>query len=201
MLLYIDNSFSSADASSLGALEGLTDFCNLVNESMTILTCNLLRSEAWLAHREQLDASRTLAHYEFARQEAGSTQPLVILTSLDLTGRLNDQYLNFVFGTGSTSVCLVSTYRFGQGELTSAEARLCNRLITMHELGHVWSLVPAGTARSEQRTGLYTGHCTNLCTMQQVVSVAEAFRLSVLLQRAGHDFCDACRTQLTNSGS
>lgn len=195
MLLLVDRSFSGT-GDNLGALDGCIDFANIIGESYDILTINILGPgvAAGLAN-DQFDAARILDAYEPTRRITNDR--MVILTSLDLTAHTGSQWLNFIFGLSRTGEsCITSTYRFAAAELRPDLARQANRLIAMHELGHVWGLVPDDSPRADGRSGIYTGHCTARCTMQQVVSVHEATALAAEL--SNESFCTDCRHYLTS---
>jgi predicted Zn-dependent protease len=194
MKLIVDDNFEISGA-NLGSLEGCDYFAKLVGESIDIQTFDLRdpRYEAQVGvGRGQYDAARILDCFE--EYQFPSSDRMMILTSLDITAYANRQWLNFVFGMSTRSTaCIISTFRF-QG-LPSNLALDANRLIAIHELGHIWGLVPENTARSDSRSGLYTGHCTARCAMRQVMSVDEAVRLSTEL--GSDSFCVECHNHLT----
>lgn len=194
MLLLVDSSFSSTGA-DLGSLEGCIDFAKLVDEPYDIKSCSLQDPNvaAGLGNG-QFDATRILDAFELYRQQA--QRRMMILTSLDLTAYAGNQWLNFVFGLSyNGTVCVTSTYRFTQA-LPTEIAQAANRLITMHELGHVWDLVPENSMRSDRRSGMFTGHCTATCAMRQVVSVKEVVDLATELGTIS--FCADCHNHLTS---
>lgn len=194
MLILVDRSYSGT-GDDLGALDGFSDFAKIVGEDYNIVTCNI-QSPSIGAEIDsfQFDASRILEAYEPTRRISGDR--MIILTSLDLTAYAEGQRMNFIFGLSRTGEsCITSTYRFAASGLPSDQVRRANRLITMHELGHVWGLVPDHSPHSDSRRGIYTGHCTARCTMRQVVSVAEAVALAAEL--GGDSFCTSCLDYLT----
>lgn len=192
MKLIVDDNFEISGA-NLGSLEGCDYFAKLVGESINIQTFDL-RDPRYEAHvgRGQYDAARILDCFE--EYQSPSSDRMMILTSLDITAYADRQWLNFIFGMGTRSTaCIASTFRF-QG-LPLNVALGANRLIVMHELGHIWGLVPEDTARSDSRSGLYTGHCTARCAMRQVMSVDEAVLLATEL--GSDSFCAECHDYLT----
>lgn len=194
MLLLVDRNYSGT-GDDLGSLDGFSDFAKIVGEDYDILTINILGPgvAAGLSDN-QFDASRILDAYEPTRRISG--ERMVILTSLDLTAHAEGQKLNFIFGSSQTGTsCITSTYRFAASGLPSDQVRRANRLITMHELGHVWGLVPNHSPHSDSRRGIYSGHCTARCTMRQVISVQEAVALAAEL--GSESFCTSCLHYLT----
>lgn len=187
MRLLVDESFANT-GDSLGALDGCMDFAKTVDEPYSIQTCDIRAVAGSRLDKNQFDASHVLSAYEPSRSEIG--EPVAIITSLDLNARADGgEWLNFIFGLSWPEMsCITSTYRF--------DHRDANRLITMHELGHVWGLVANYSPSADKRSGLYTGHCTNICTMRQVMSVAEAAELAARL--GSRSFCENCRHHLTS---
>jgi predicted Zn-dependent protease len=85
----------------------------------------------------------------------------VLLTHQDVYA----EGLNYMLGSSLVGLgCVMSTHRFMElGNIhTQAE---CFQTMTMHELGHVFGLVPKGrTVNVEESLGK---HCTNECLMRQ----------------------------------
>lgn len=87
---------------------------------------------------------------------------------------------------------VISTSRFRT--LPPQQAYDCIVTETMHEVGHVFGLVPATrTTNVEMSLGL---HCTNRCTMRQGLQVPHDWQAITADRLAGHEFCDACQHDL-----
>lgn len=76
---------------------------------------------------------------------------------------------NFVFGLTSKGIgSLVSTYRFK--ELDDKVRYDCIKTAVMHELGHLFGLVPETRSSVNESLGI---HCNNICIMRQGLSIDE----------------------------
>lgn len=100
---------------------------------------------------------------------------------------------NFVIGLAGEGIgTVVSTKRF---EALSPEVqRECIVTETMHELGHVFGLIPATRTKDvESSLGL---HCTNRCIMRQGLRVPDDWITITQDRLKGYNFCPACREDL-----
>lgn len=72
------------------------------------------------------------------------------------------------------------------------------KLLAGHEVGHLLGLVREEQQSHDNRSGFYWSHCTNVCAMRQVMSVAEAQRLAAKLVERSF-FCPQCIEFLENT--
>jgi predicted Zn-dependent protease len=87
---------------------------------------------------------------------------------------------------------VISTNRFLK--LDARAQRECIITETMHEVGHVFGLIPEDrTDNVEMSLGL---HCTNKCIMRQGLSVPHDWIKITDDRLAGHEFCNACLRDL-----
>ena len=88
---------------------------------------------------------------------------------------------------------VISTNRFRSG-LDERSQYECIVTETMHEVGHVFGLVPGDrTDNVEMSLGL---HCTNKCIMRQGLKVPHDWVKITNDRLAGHEFCSACQRDL-----
>ncbi len=87
---------------------------------------------------------------------------------------------------------VISTARFRS--LPHHDSYNCIVTETMHEVGHVFGLVP-NTRRTnvEHSLGL---HCTNRCIMRQGLRVPYDWQVITADRLQGHEFCSECRSDL-----
>lgn len=113
----------------------------------------------------------------------------IVVTHSDLY----DDGCNFCIGLAIRGLgTVISTNRF-MG-LDARAARECIITETMHEVGHVFGLVPEDrTDNVEMSLGL---HCTNRCIMRQGLSVPHDWVTITNDRLAGHEFCSTCRRDL-----
>lgn len=90
---------------------------------------------------------------------------------------------------------VVSTHRFrGLDDKTRYE---CVKTETMHELGHVFGLIPQD--RAEDVDYSLGKHCTNVCTMRQGLRVPIDWIIySGERVTSGRAFCNRCTQDLRN---
>ena len=87
---------------------------------------------------------------------------------------------------------VISTNRFLN--LDARTQRECIITETMHEVGHVFGLIPSNrTDNVEMSLGL---HCTNKCIMRQGLNVPHDWLKITDNRLAGHEFCSTCRSDL-----
>ncbi|MFA6397638.1 MAG: hypothetical protein WDK96_02210 [Candidatus Paceibacterota bacterium] len=89
---------------------------------------------------------------------------------------------------------IISTNRFQN--LNPNQAYECIVTETIHEMGHVFGLIPHTRKKNvENSLGL---HCTNKCVMRQGMKVPHDW-LNITIDRLnGHNFCDECLNDLKN---
>lgn len=114
----------------------------------------------------------------------------------DIVLTKEDMYFNganFVIGLAGEGLgTVVSTKRFEA--LNPKAQKECIVTETMHELGHVFGLIPdSRTEGVESSLGL---HCTRRCIMRQGLRVPDDW-VSITRDRLeGHEFCPACMKDL-----
>lgn len=87
---------------------------------------------------------------------------------------------------------VISTNRFLGLDVDSQ--RECIITETMHEVGHVFGLIPSSRRDNvEMSLGL---HCTNRCIMRQGLTVPRDWLRITDDRLAGHEFCPTCRRDL-----
>lgn len=87
---------------------------------------------------------------------------------------------------------VISTNRFRS--LSAQDAYNCIVTETMHEVGHVFGLVPeTRTTNMERSLGL---HCTNRCIMRQGLRVPYDWQVITADRLQGHGFCGECSRDL-----
>lgn len=113
----------------------------------------------------------------------------IAITSSDLY----DDDCDFCIGLAVTGFgAVVSTARF-RG-LGSYEAYDCIVTETMHEVGHVFGLVPeTRTENVNESLGL---HCTNRCIMRQGLVVPNDWQTITADRLLGHEFCPECQNDI-----
>jgi|SRR3989344_5829584 len=103
---------------------------------------------------------------------------------------------NFVIGLALLGIgTVVSTHRFRT--LENRTRYECVKTETMHELGHVFGLIPSDRKENvDYSLGL---HCTNVCTMRQGLRVPiDWIRYSQERLDLGSAFCNRCTQDLEN---
>ncbi len=98
--------------------------------------------------------------------------------------------LNWCFGAvvpdGYNGAHLIlSTYRLNEPDLLSH--------VGTHELGHMFGAASAGRKNTEENLG---SHCTNLCVMQQKLTVPEMKAHANQLAYKQDKFCPECASEL-----
>lgn len=113
----------------------------------------------------------------------------IVVTSKDLY----DDDCRFCIGLAVPGFgTVVSTNRFRT--LPMQVAYHCIVTETMHEVGHVFGLVPeTRTIHVEQSLGL---HCTNRCVMRQGLEVPYDWQTITADRLKGHAFCTECSRDL-----
>jgi predicted Zn-dependent protease len=115
--------------------------------------------------------------------------PKFLLISEDLKAA-NTNYI-FGFSVKEVGLSVQSLARFKN--LQTHRMALAARHIGRHEYGHLLGLDGSSVKNTDQRGGLYAGHCANVCTMQQVMSVPETVTLADRLsEQSLAGFCIDC---------
>ena len=113
----------------------------------------------------------------------------IVVTCSDLY----DDGCNFVIGAAVEGLgTVISVKRFL--ELDPAAQRECIVTETMHEVGHVFGLVPK--TRTENVSHSLGLHCDNMCTMRQGLNVPRDWINITNDRLAGHVFCKTCESDL-----
>jgi len=194
-------------------LDGLTQVLNVAKapQQMSISNFGVWRGANWLANDNHLTEWNSVDWYIGYTQErsrAGQlnggtliqllysepwqeTQPHydVMITSHDLYA----DDCQFCIGLAIQSFgTVISTARFRT--LPREGAYNCIVTETMHEVGHVFGLVPGNrTVNVEMSLGL---HCTNRCIMRQGLRVPHDWQIITADRLAGHEFCMVCESDL-----
>ncbi len=137
----------------------------------------------------QIDADKlygTLVSNNFSSAES----PAYLLIS----GDLKASGTNFIFGFSvkeeGLSVQSIARFKQSNRDITRP---VVTRHIARHEYGHLLGLDNETIVNQDKRGGLYKGHCLNVCTMQQVMSVPEANNQAAQLEHKSHaGFCMDC---------
>ena len=194
----------------LAAAEGVEDVTTLMGRELKVNT-HLFGQESELTEilegfREtnplndlsQINVEKFV--YHLARAGAlDRERPLYFLTTKDLF----EPRLNFMFGITVTGLgaSVQSTYRFEEASRNPEWLAATARHMARHEFGHLVGLDESTIVNKDMRPGIYRSHCTNLCTMRQVMSVAETGRLIEQLNgRPNTGFCDDCVGSLARLG-
>lgn len=113
----------------------------------------------------------------------------IVVTSHDLY----DDDCHFCIGLAIQGFgTVISTARF-RG-LDTQDAYSCIVTETMHEVGHVFGLVPENRINNvNQSLGL---HCTNRCIMRQGLKVPHDWQAITADRLQGHGFCEECSRDL-----
>lgn len=128
--------------------------------------------------------------------------PIYLITAKDVF--IPRPKLNFLFGLtiAGLGVSVQSTNRFEAASSDQWWLQESARLMGRHEFGHIVGLNENTIVNKDQRGGLYTSHCTNICTMRQIMSVEDAYQLIGQLDGAPNaGFCNDCVDSLRILGS
>jgi predicted Zn-dependent protease len=139
--------------------------------------------------RDQLNGGTLLRLlYTEPWQEADPHYDIVV-TSHDLY----DDGCDFCVGLAVHGFgAVISTHRF-RG-LSQKDAYNCIVTETMHEVGHVFGLVPeTRTMNVEYSLGM---HCTNRCIMRQGLRVPSDWQAITADRLRGYEFCSECSRDL-----
>lgn len=148
---------------------------------------------------EQINVVDFIHH--LAREGAlDQERPLYFLTSKDLF----EPRLHFMFGATmiGLGISVQSTKRFEEASRNTWWLQETSRLMARHEFGHLVGLNESTIVNRDPRPGIYRSHCTNICTMRQVMSVRDVYELIQQLDGAPNaGFCDDCVQSLQVLGS
>ncbi|NUS73190.1 MAG: hypothetical protein HOQ05_07275 [Corynebacteriales bacterium] len=115
-----------------------------------------------------------------------------------------DPNINFLLGQTISSFGLSaqSMARYVNGTLTEDDAVRAARHLARHEFAHLLGLDhDEAFENPDLRGGIYRGHCSNPCTMRQVMSVQENVKLARALEsRSDAGFCAGCANHLRHFG-
>ncbi|MDB5175391.1 MAG: hypothetical protein JWM81_249 [Candidatus Saccharibacteria bacterium] len=149
--------------------------------------------------------------YNPGRQQLDLRSHLELLAaSTDLAGPKTDFLVTDwdMFAEGTWYVFGVTIYEWQLSVQSVArfvrhtsDVKLQGKLMThiaRHEYAHMAGMIsPQDYSHPDRRSGLYAGHCANVCTLQQVMMVPETLSLASKLD--GHElagFCAGCVTSL-----
>lgn len=205
--------------------ELLTSRPDLINEAakgvLDVLTIQGLDNTTSLSTGGEATASYISAvsarHFNRQRQQlylTGLAEELINTTDIGsspgsnadfiLTGQdLYADRLNFVFGcTWSTlGLSVQSVSRVVSATRDTEAQRLHTRHVARHEFAHMRGLIePSDFRNPDRREGIYSGHCADVCTMRQSITVKEALSQAIELQ--DHElagFCECCVKKLISS--
>jgi predicted Zn-dependent protease len=116
----------------------------------------------------------------------------------DLLALVSDMYdrdTNFVIGLGGEGIgTIISTYQFkGLDENSKYE---CIKTETMHELGHVFGLLPDYRTRNVENS--LGKHCADICIMRQGLRLPDDWVKMTNDRLRYGALCDNCKTDLKN---
>jgi hypothetical protein len=121
-----------------------------------------------------------------------------MLLSEDMTSRDdNGGFNNFLLGHTHSHQAVQSVARYLAADLPPRLQRLVTRQQARHETGHNAGLNGATILNRNTTEGLEEGHCTNVCTMQQSMSVDALVDLAIeLADKPNAGFCGDCTTYI-----
>jgi predicted Zn-dependent protease len=197
---------------SKAVLDGLTQVLNIANAPhLQISNLGRWRGAGWLVNVNHLTEWNSVDWYvRYAEQQSRKgqlhggkllqllysepwqeSQPHydIMVTSRDIY----DDDCSFCIGLAIHGFgTIISTSRFRV--LSDQDAYDCVVTETMHEVGHVFGLVPGTrTTNVEMSLGL---HCTNRCIMRQGLRVPYDWQVITADRLQGHEFCADCRRDL-----
>lgn len=154
-----------------------------------------LEERSYNSQRHQLNII-DYANEIHRRTNLGDNTPTYLLTDKDVYATNT----NFVFGMtlNSAQMAVQSVARYVTATRDEGLQQMVTRHVARHEFGHMMGMLDlTDYARPDMRGGLYDGHCRDVCTMQQVMNVREAFDAAAILsERQMAGFCGACVVSL-----
>lgn len=207
----IDEGVTAAEAEAV--LDGLTQVMNAADapQHMSISNLGMWRGAGWLVNGNHLTEWNSVDWYVRNTEQQSREGQLhsgkllqllhsepwqeaephydVMVTSRDIY----DDDCSFCVGLAVHGFgTVISTNRFR--DLPPQGAYECIVTETMHEVGHVFGLVPeTRTTNVEMSLGL---HCTNRCIMRQGLRVPHDWQVITADRLRGHEFCGECRQDL-----
>jgi len=114
---------------------------------------------------------------------------------MTITSDMYSRGTNFVIGLAHKGIgTLISTFRFrGLNDYSKYE---CIKTETMHELGHVFGLLPE--YRTQDVEDSLGKHCTNLCIMRQGIKLPDDWVRMTNDRLIYGALCNDCRADLRN---
>jgi len=123
--------------------------------------------------------------------EGGTPHYDVLITHRDLYNGTKEN--NFLIGIASEGIgAIISVERF-YNQLPSRKYE-CIKTETMHELGHVFGLLP--DERTENVEESYGKHCTHRCIMRQGLHIPEDWEVFSADRLRYGALCDVCENDL-----
>ncbi len=142
--------------------------------------------------RQQVDINIYLLNLGDDTDVASNRTADFIITDRDMYA----EGTNFVFGSTlfDWQLSIQSVARFIKATRDEALQNRLTQHIARHEFAHLSGMnKPSNYANPDKRGGIYSGHCANMCTLQQANSVTEAINQ---VERLGDDgiagFCLDC---------
>lgn len=124
-----------------------------------------------------------VGHDRFTKTQGVET---IVLSEIDFfTGGLN-----WCFGAAThdreyNGYVVLSTYRLQDTHALTH--------VVMHELGHLYGAASRGRGNTEENLG---SHCTNVCVMEQRITVPSMLQQVAILSGRDYKFCKDCREEL-----
>lgn len=186
----------------MAAASGINDVIQLQGNKSQLLhgghetaqTIDSLETESFNLKRQQLDLGRFVTLVARHENDRIIECPYYVISDRDFYA----ENLNFVFGVTNSNISVQSVYRFIQATADQGLQQASVRHIARHEYGHLAGMNdPSDYANPDTRGSIFSGHCANLCTMSQYVSVDQVFEaVTRSASSAVAGFCDDCVNSL-----
>ncbi len=162
-----------------------------VSPSMSYASLKWFIANSYNTERKQVDADEFL-HLIWKGLLLPEACTAVALLSSDLYCERQD----FIIGYGAASEnAVLSVHRFRI--LPQRQQHECIKTLVMHELGHVFGLLPESRTRNvEESIGK---HCTNICIMRQGLNVPDDWTRMTDDRLRTDPFCNQCLHDLRKS--
>jgi predicted Zn-dependent protease len=128
--------------------------------------------------------------YLNVKRRYGNSIYMLLALNVDI---YSSDSLTYILGGAHSGIgTTLSTFRFRK--LPEHLAYDCIKTETMHEMGHVFGLIPGSrTTNVENKLGR---HCTSVCTMRQGLNVPDDWIQMSYLNKIKRPFCTDCRDHL-----
>lgn len=118
----------------------------------------------------------------------------VLIVNNDLNGRLNGEFINFIYGNTMpefpASVQSVRRILETPGPNQPLKLAMIRNLLR-HESGHMFGLV----GRTRGDNGLIDNHCPNPCSMKQTMDIISLAQNTIEVENKREHFCTDCRNE------